>query len=56
MSIDPANGESANKPVVLWRNATFRVRGKDRAAGEAKPLRSVLDEADRSAARVRKEP
>ena len=36
MSIDPANGESANKPVVLWRNATFRVRGKDRAAGRSK--------------------
>ena len=34
-----------DKPVVLWRNATFRVRGKDRAAGEAKPLRSMLDEA-----------
>jgi hypothetical protein len=45
ISIDPANGELANKPVVLWRNATFRVRGRDRAAGEAKPLRSVLDEA-----------
>lgn len=45
MSVEPANGATGEKPVVIWRNAMFRVRGRDRAAGEAKPLRAVLDEA-----------
>ena len=44
MSIESANGTPKQKPVVVWHNAKFRVRGRDRAAGEAKPLRSVLDE------------
>jgi mono/diheme cytochrome c family protein len=45
LSMESANGAAVSKPVVIWRNATVRVRGKDRAAGPAQPLRSVLDEA-----------
>jgi mono/diheme cytochrome c family protein len=45
LSTESATGTSSpEEQVVLWRNATIRVRGKDRAAGTTQPLRAVLNE------------
>ena len=45
LSTESANSSASGaKPIVLWRNATIRVRGKDRAAGPAQPLKSILTE------------
>ena len=39
------NPNSAKKPEVVWRNATIRFLGKDRAAGMGQPLETVVDPA-----------
>lgn len=39
------NPGAKDKPEILWKNPTVRVRTADRAFGEPQPLRSVLSEA-----------
>ncbi|MEX2260744.1 MAG: DUF1592 domain-containing protein [Bryobacteraceae bacterium] len=44
LSVVSANPNSKEKTVVVWRNATVRIRGTDRSSGPAQPLKSLLDE------------
>jgi hypothetical protein len=38
------NPKSQDRPVVVFKNAVVRYRGKDRAVGKAEPLRAVITE------------
>lgn len=44
LSILAADGDAKDKPMVIWRNATVRSRGKDRAVGSSTPLVDLLDQ------------
>ena len=45
ISVVSANGAAKDTGAILWRNPQIRVRGKDRGAGTATPLRAQLDDA-----------
>jgi hypothetical protein len=45
LSLVPVNANAKDTPAVIWRNASFRVRGKEKGFGPAQPLKELLDEA-----------
>ena len=56
LSILPADGDAKDKPMVIWRNAALRTRGRDRAIAASKPLVEMLDQATKDRLALGKAP
>ncbi|HYZ84594.1 MAG TPA: DUF1587 domain-containing protein, partial [Bryobacteraceae bacterium] len=55
-SVLPADADAKDKPMVIWRNAILRTRGKDRGMGNSQPLLELLDQPTRDRLRFGKGP